>query len=36
MEKENKKIPKSIEYLKYKERVQVLNVETGELLILSK
>ncbi len=36
LEKENKKIPKSIEYLKYKERVQVLNVETGELLILSK
>lgn len=36
LEKENKKIPKSIEYLKYKERVQVLNVETGELFILSK
>ena len=36
LEKENKKIPKSIEYLKYKERLQVLNVVTGELLILSK
>ena len=36
LEKENKKIPKSIEYLKYKKRLQVLNVVTGELLILSK
>lgn len=31
--KENKKILKSIEYLKYKDQFQVLNVETGELTI---